>query len=194
MGIILASGSPRRKELMGFITKDFKIVVSNAEEVCDENLPPYKMVEQLSFIKAQAVFAKHGDDIVIGADTVVYIKGEILGKPKNEEDAFKMLSSLSGNVHTVATGVTILKKDYSDTFSVLSDVEFFPMTQSEIKSYIATGEPMDKAGSYGIQEKGALFIKGIKGDFYSVMGLPVSELKRHLEICGFTCLIDRNVI
>ena len=189
MDIILASGSPRRKELLKLIAEDFKVIPADVEEKADLSLPMGKMAEALAKLKADAVFCEHRDTLVIGSDTIVFLDGTPLGKPKDEEEAFRTLKKLQGRSHVVATGAAIVKEGYTDTFSTLTKVTFFPMTDEEIKAYIKTGEPMDKAGSYGINGHGALFIEKIDGDFYSVVGLPVSELKKHLEICGLTCLI-----
>lgn len=189
MDIVLASNSPRRKELLKLVAKDFKVIPAKCEEKPDLSLPMGKMAEKIAKGKALAVFKEHRDTLVIGADTIVFLDGCPLGKPKDKDDAFKTLKSLSKRSHTVATGVAIIKENYCDTFSCLTKVTFTDMTDEEILRYIETGEPMDKAGSYGINGHGALFIEGIEGDFYSVVGLPVSSLKKHLEICGFTCAI-----
>ena len=188
MDIILASNSPRRKELLKLLAEDFKIIPAKREEKPDLSLPMGEMTENIAKSKALEVFAEHRDTIVIGADTMVFSDEIPLGKPKDKKDAFRTLKSLSGRSHTVATGVAIVKENYCDTFSTLTKVTFSKMTDEEIRWYIDTLEPMDKAGSYGINGHGALFIEKIEGDFYSVVGLPVHELKKHLEICGFTCL------
>jgi septum formation protein len=134
------------------------------------------MVEELALRKAAAVAKGHPDDTVIGADTVVVLDGEILGKPRDEAEARAMLAKLAGRWHTVYTGVAVLRNGEKTVFSQSAKVEFAPMSAAQIAAYVATGEPMDKAGAYGIQGKGALFVRGIEGDFYTVMGLPVCGL------------------
>ena len=138
-----------------------------------------KAVEYLSKIKAHP-FRESGK-IVIGADTVVAIDGKILGKPKNEKDAFLMLKNLSGKEHSVFTGVTVIKNDKEVTFSVQTKVKFFELDDREIEDYISSGEPFDKAGAYGIQGKGSLFVEKIDGDYFNVVGLPISRLARQLK-------------
>ena len=176
--IILASKSPRRQELLKLITKDFVIKSANVDETIPEGFSPAQAVEYLSSIKA-APFA-NGMDTVIGADTVVAFQGEILGKPENDEDAFRMLKLLSGKEHSVFTGVTVMKPDSRKTFSVETKVKFFELTDDEIIKYINTGEPADKAGAYGIQGYGSLLVEKIDGDYFNVVGLPVSQLNRIL--------------
>lgn len=180
--MILASKSPRRKELLGSITKDFKIIPAVGDENIPDGTAPRDAVRMLAEQKADEIFASHKGEIIIGADTVVVIDEKILGKPKNEKNAAEMLGTLSGRVHTVYTGVCVIFEDGRKTsFAEKTDVEFYPLTEREIAGYIATGEPMDKAGAYGIQEKGALLVKRIDGDFYNVMGLPVARLARVLR-------------
>ena len=140
-----------------------------------------KEIEKLSYQKAFHVFKEHKDAIVIGSDTIVKINNEILGKPKNYDEAKKMLQTLSNNTHEVVTGVTILKGDKVETFSSVAKVSFYPLTDEEIDEYIKTNEPMDKAGAYAIQGIGAKFIKTIDGDFYTIMGLPVAELYHRIQ-------------
>lgn len=181
MSLILASASPRRKELISFISDDVRIIPSDADETLPEEIIPSKASEYLSAIKAESVYNLHPDDIVIGCDTIVLADDEILGKPKDREDAFRMLKLLSGNVHQVITGVTIISKERRETFSESTDVEFYPLSDEEIYSYIDTKDPFDKAGAYGIQTQGCLLVRGVKGDFFNVVGLPVAELKRHLD-------------
>ena len=182
MGIILASGSPRRKELLSFITEDFRITVSNAEEKVDISLTPSELVKSISKQKADAVKPGLSDgDVLISADTVVNINGKILGKPHSREEAFEMLSELSGTTHKVFTGVCITDGKKEIVFAEETEVEFFALSPAEINAYIDSKEPFDKAGAYGIQGKGALLVKGIKGDFYNVMGFPVARVSRELE-------------
>lgn len=177
--LILASASPRRRELLATITPDFEVRTSGVDESPFAALAPEEAVQALSRAKA-APFAKPGD-VVIAADTIVVMDGEILGKPKDEDDAFEMLTRLSGRRHTVMTGVTIAAQDKADTFCQKTGVWFYPLTGDEIRAYIKSGEPMDKAGAYGIQGKGRLFVEKIDGDFYNVVGLPVALLNRRLR-------------
>ena len=182
--IILASRSPRRQELIANIISDFSVVVSDAEEVLPEGIFPEDAPAYLALLKAQAVAADYPDDVVIGADTVVILDGEVLGKPRDRDDAVRMLHSLSGKTHTVVTGCAIVKDGQITSFSDITRVEFYPLDDREIMEYIATGEPFDKAGAYGIQGRGCVLVKRIEGDFFNVMGLPVARLKRELEKAG----------
>ena len=173
--IVLASGSPRRKELLARTGVDFSVVVSNGEE--KTNLTdPAETVEKLSQDKAISVADRLENEsepcLIIGADTVVAFEGKILGKPSDEEDALDTLLKLQGKSHQVYTGVTLL---------VRTDVEFYPVSREELLEYIKTGEPMDKAGSYGIQGKFGIYVKGICGDYNNVVGLPVGRLVYELK-------------
>lgn len=181
MKIILASASPRRKELLTLAGFEYEVVVSQCEEVLPDGITPDKAVEELARQKAEDVFLRNSDAMIIAADTVVSLGNTILGKPKDENDAFSMLSSLSGRKHTVFTGVCIKTKDKTDIFHVATDVEFYELSEKEIKDYIATKEPMDKAGAYGIQGKGFVLVKGIHGDYFNVVGLPLAETVRHVN-------------
>lgn len=195
--IILASGSPRRKELLEQMGLTFEVCPAKGEEVITATVPS-DVVEELSRQKAEEVaggilswMARHSmqDILVIGSDTVVAFEGKILGKPKDEADAKRMLSMLSGKTHSVFTGVTFVFIDQSGktgeyTFYDKTDVTMYDMSEKEIEHYIATKEPMDKAGAYGIQGKGAIYIKGIVGDFYNVMGLPIGKLYQELLKLG----------
>lgn len=178
--IILASKSPRRKELLSLITENFVIKSAEVDESLPDGIQPDKAVEYLSKIKAEPF--KNEGDIIIGADTVVSIDDVILGKPKDRSDAFKMLKMLSGKYHSVFTGVTIITPDSTKTFSVETRVKFFDLTDREINDYLDTGEPFDKAGAYGIQGKGSLLVEKIDGDYFNVVGLPVSTLNKYLNI------------
>lgn len=180
--IVLASASPRRKELLSFITTDFKIVPADIDETVENNVPLEKRPEYLAAKKALYI-SKNGyeKDIVIGCDTGVFVDGKMLGKPKNREDAENMLKLLSGRQHKVITGCCIVKNGVAKSFSNVTLVVFFELSDSEIEEYIATGEPFDKAGAYGIQGKGSLLVKKIDGDYFNVVGLPVSELNRILK-------------
>ena len=181
MKIILASASPRRKALLGEITEKFEVVPARGEEKAG-GLPPEEAVRKLSFDKAKEVFAFHGDDLVIGADTVVALDGRIMGKPKDEKQAFEMLSALSGREHDVYTGVTVMTKDVTVTFAEKSGVLFRRLSDAEIKDYIATGSPMDKAGAYGVQDSG--FVAEVRGSVKNVVGLPVERLANILSQFG----------
>ena len=186
MTVVLASQSPRRRELLGQMgITDFIIRPAVGEEVMDPNLSPEKLVEELSRQKAAEVAATAGPgDIVIAADTVVAIDGTVLGKPRSVQDAFAMLARLSGRHHTVYTGVTLCRDGELLTGHEATRVRFRPLTHAEIEAYIATGEPMDKAGSYAIQGRAAKFIEGIEGDYYNVVGLPVCRLYTMLKDLG----------
>ncbi len=180
--MILASKSPRRKELLSIISEDFKIIPAVGEELIPDGTAPVDAVLLLSRQKAEEIYSQYKGEVIISADTIVVIDNKILGKPRDEEQAFDMLKALSGRSHTVFTGVCVIFADgTSENFADRTDVEFYPLSDSEIRGYIATGEPMDKAGAYGIQEKGALLVKSIFGDFYNVMGLPISRLARVLR-------------
>lgn len=179
--LILASRSPRRKELLSIITEDFRIIPAVGEECADRSLPPDRYVCELARHKAQEIAAQYPGDIVIGADTVVAACGEILGKPRDEDDAKRMLRLLSGTEHHVYTGVCIISEGKNNIFAEDTKVRFFVLSEKEIDDYISTGEPFDKAGAYGIQGIGALLVSGITGDYYNVMGLPVGRLARELK-------------
>lgn len=178
--ILLASASPRRKELLELMGLEFVVKTAGVDETLPPDITPEEAVAYLSRIKAQAVEGE--GEIIIGADTVVAIDGCILGKPKDSTDAAVMLKRLSGRKHSVFTGVTVIYFDKINTFTSETEVEFYPLTDAEISSYIATGEPMDKAGAYGIQGKGSLLVKGITGDYFNVVGLPVSRLWHVLKM------------
>ena len=187
MKVILASQSPRRRELLSILFDEFDILVSDA----DESLPnrsPAECVMEIARRKLIDVKAKADDALIIAADTVVALDNKILGKPCDEEDAFNMLSSLSGREHTVYTGVAIALSDKISVFAEETKVTFRNISADTIRSYIKTGEPMDKAGSYGIQNKGALFVEKIDGDYFNVVGLPVCRLSKEIERLGISVL------
>ena len=188
--IVLASASPRRQELLQRMgITEFDIRVPEAEETYPEGLSPRQIVEYISREKADAAVKLCGaDEIVITADTMVFQDDARLGKPTDEADALRMLTALQGRHHTVCTGVTVRQGDHTVTESEETEVIFRRATQRELLAYIATGEPMDKAGAYGIQGKGSLLVEGIRGDFFNVMGLPLLRLSRMLEQFGITCL------
>lgn len=188
--IILASASPRRRELLSQIGVTYEVIPSTKEEKTTKVLPQ-EIVQELSLQKAEDIAGQLSDKenegfIVIGADTVVAFQNVIMGKPKNEEDAKGMLRQLQGNVHQVYTGVTISERNQGEqpayyTFFERTDVTMYPMTEDEISAYVATGEPMDKAGSYGIQGICAAYIQSICGDYNNVVGLPVGRLYQEMK-------------
>ncbi len=186
MRLILASQSPRRRELllqMGF--SDFLIWPACGEERADPSLPPSRLVEELSLQKAREVSgAADSEDIVIAADTIVSVDDRVLGKPRSREEAADMLSALSGRMHTVYTGVTVCRDGAFLTRHAATSVRFRPLSAEEISAYVATGEPMDKAGAYGIQGCGALLVEAIQGDYFNVVGLPVCRLGQMLTQFG----------
>ncbi len=180
--MILASRSPRRKELLEFITDKFRIIPAEREELIPSGTLPKDAVLLLSRQKALELYGRFKHEIIIAADTVVSVDEEILGKPRDERDAADMLRKLSGREHSVFTGVCVIfPGGAEECFAEETAVEFYPLSESEIEDYVRSGEPMDKAGAYGIQGKGALFVKGIRGDYYNVMGLPVARLFRALK-------------
>lgn len=179
--IILASQSPRRRELMKLLGVDFRCISSDAEENADGSLPPEEYVCLLSSQKAESVSKNNPGITVIGADTVVVSRGKILGKPADENEAFQMLRALSGKCHQVYTGVCITNGKKKKTFFEKTDVYFLEISDEEIKEYIKTGEPMDKAGAYGIQGKACVFIEKIHGDYFNVVGFPLSRISRELK-------------
>lgn len=186
--IILASASPRRRELLEQGGIPFTVIPSQAEEKITMTQPGLA-VEELSYLKCCDIYEKLDEDVVvIGADTVVASEDKILGKPSSKEDAVKMLQSLQGKAHEVYTGVTIMiregEKKRKKTFHEKTKVVFYPMSEEEIRSYVDTGEPMDKAGAYGIQGKSAVFIKEISGDYNNVVGLPLARLYQELKNMG----------
>lgn len=186
--IILASASPRRRELLEQGGIPFTVIPSQAEEKITTEQPG-QAVEELSYLKCSDIYEKSlGDVLVIGADTVVASEGKILGKPSSQKEAVKMLQSLQGREHEVYTGVTIMAREGNEnrkkTFHEKTKVVFYPMSDEEIRSYVNTGEPMDKAGAYGIQGKSAVFIKEISGDYNNVVGLPLARLYQELKNMG----------
>lgn len=183
--LILASSSPRRKDILKLVHQSFEIIVSNADESVSRSLSPEEIVMSLAKKKANAVAQNNQDAYVIGADTIVYFNRQILGKPADAREAKEMLSMLSGNTHSVYTGTTVIHGNKEETFYEKTDVTFWKLTEEEIEQYIHTGEPFDKAGSYGIQGYGATLVRAIHGDFFSVVGLPIAKLYRTLQKMGF---------
>ncbi len=181
MDIILASQSPRRRELLTQIGLTFRVLAPGADETVPAGTPPAETVEELSRRKAAAAAALEGTEpLIIAADTVVALGDKVLGKPRGEEDAFAMLSALSGREHRVCTGVTVTRGGRTVIFHETTAVRFRPLPAEDIAAYIATGEPMDKAGAYGIQGRGALLVERIAGDYGNVVGLPLFRLGRVL--------------
>ena len=190
MEIILASQSPRRRELLERMgIRNFRVVSADIDEREEEQLPPEQLVCRLALRKAEAVAEKAPKGaVIIAADTVVSLDGTVLGKPGDKLEAFKMLSTLSGNLHQVYTGLCVIWDGDKRTEYEVTDVTFRELGEKEIEDYIATGEPMDKAGAYGIQGYGALLVERIEGDYYNVMGLPVCRLGTVLLELGVDCL------
>lgn len=187
MQLILASQSPRRRELLGLTRLDFVVRVADIDETMDPAKPPFDEVARVSRKKALAV-QRGTDDVVVAADTIVVCGDQVLGKPKDTDDAFRMLSMLSGRDHQVMTGMTVLRGDELITATEVTNIHFRELTEHEIRAYIATGDPMDKAGAYGIQSGAALFVTGIEGDYYNVMGLPICRLAMILRSLGLPIL------
>lgn len=177
--LVLASKSPRRCELLKLITEDFVIKSAETDETLPEGILPADAVLYLSRIKAEPF--ENGKDTIIGADTVVAADGKILGKPRDEQEARAMLKMLSGKIHSVFTGVTVISPAGKNSFFAETKVKFFDLSDDEINDYVSTGECLDKAGAYGIQGKGSLLVERIDGDYFNVVGLPVSLLYRALK-------------
>ncbi len=189
-GLVLCSASPRRRELLRRIgVEDFDIRVPAVEENCPENLSPEETVRYISREKAEAARALCApEELFITADTMVFLDGRRLGKPRDEAEALSMLTALQGRVHTVCTGVTVGRGARLETEAESTAVHFRPASEAELRAYIRTGEPMDKAGAYGVQGKGALLVERLEGDFFNVMGLPVLRLSRMLARFGLVLL------
>ncbi len=186
MKIILASASPRRRELLGNLGIEFEVCAADCEEKVIDGEKPYETVKRLSLDKAKCVadaLLNTTGALVLGADTVVSIDDKILGKPKDEEDAAEMLRTLSGETHTVYTGITVIDTENNKTVSEYeaTDVTFRKLSECRIMNYIKTGEPMDKAGAYGIQKYGSLLVERINGDYFNVVGLPLCRLSKILS-------------
>ena len=186
--IILASQSPRRRELLGGLGVEFTVMSPAADETLPSGISPREGVEELSRRKALSLSEKYPCDIIIAADTLVALDGRCLGKPHDGVEAKKMLAALSGRAHEVFTGVTVCLGEKTLTQSERTEVVFRELCESEIDAYVATGEPLDKAGAYGIQSKGGLFVEGIRGDYFNVVGLPVCRLGLMLGEFGINIL------
>jgi septum formation protein len=183
--LILASSSPRRKELLENLRLTFEISSSEVDESFDPGLSPEEVVMELADRKAQVIFQENPQAFVIGADTIVVANGQILGKPTNEADAIGMLKMLSGKKHDVYTGVSIMNPTGSTRFYEKTEVWFWELTDEDIRAYVQSGEPFDKAGSYGIQQLGSMLVKKINGDYFAVVGLPVARTVRELKRAGY---------
>ena len=181
MKLILASASPRRQELISLISEDVICAPSGVEEIIPDDIPTHEIPLCLAAQKAKAVAEKYPDYVVIGCDTGVILGEKILGKPKDKEDARRMMNALSGKTHKVITACTLIKGERKRSFSSVTEVEFYPLSEEEIEAYVNSGDCYDKAGAYGIQSGGALFVKEIRGDYLTVVGLPVARLKRELD-------------
>lgn len=182
--MILASQSPRRIELMREAGYDARIIPADIDESALPGEGPFELVERLARAKAEAVATGHAEpgEAVVAADTIVALDGALLGKPSDEADASRMLHALSGTTHQVATGVCIVRDDGTESFVDITNVTFYELSDAEIEAYIATGEPMDKAGAYGIQgQHGRMLVEKIDGDFYNVVGLPIAKVVRALS-------------
>lgn len=179
--VILASQSPRRKELMEQMGIPFEVIPSHSAEIIDTSKPLSEAIALVAYSKAKEVFLTHPDSVVIGSDTIVTIDNRILGKPKDNEEALKMLEELNGRVHQVITGVAILSAEGEETFSSVTDVEFYAMEEAELEDYVKSENLLDKAGAYAIQGQGYRLVKGIHGDYYTVVGLPIALLAKKLK-------------
>lgn len=189
MKIILASASPRRKELMSLVSENFEIIPADIDEALPDNIRAEESAEYLACMKAEHIGRQHKGAVTVGCDTVVVCDGIVMGKPADEKDAERMLSALSGKAHKVITGVCLYSDNVKRSFSQVTEVEFYPLSEKEIADYVSSGEPMDKAGAYGIQGLGSLLVKGINGDYFNVVGLPAARLKRELD--EFMCEIAK---
>lgn len=178
MAVILASQSPRRKELLQRVVPDFEVAPADIDEEVKGFITPMDYVLTMATKKAKHIAAKYPNDLVIGCDTIVAVDNEILGKPASRDEAFKMLKKLSGKKHEVYTSIVLLKEDQESSATVPATVEFYQLSDEEINHYLDTEEYADKAGAYGIQGQGALLVKGIHGDYYTIMGLPIAQLSR----------------
>lgn len=179
--IVLASQSPRRREIMEQVGLRFIVHPADVDEMMDKSLPIPQAIERLALSKALNVAKLYPNNIVIGADTLVCLNKQVLGKPQDEQGAREMLRLLSGQTHQVITGVAICADGKEECFHSVSDVTFYPLSDEEITAYINSKEPFDKAGSYGIQGKGAVFVAKIVGDYYNIVGLPIAKLMQRLK-------------
>jgi septum formation protein len=183
--LILASSSPRRKELLENIQLTFKVASPDVDESFSKGMSPEDVVMELAKRKATVVAAKNPSAYVLGADTIVVLEGNVLGKPSDEKEAAVMLRQLSGKTHEVFTGVAIISPSDAICFYEKTTVTFWELSEAEINMYVSSGEPLDKAGAYGIQQLGSFLVKEIQGDYFSVVGLPISRTVRELRRAGF---------
>lgn len=179
--IVLASASPRRREILDLLGIGYTVCPAGTEPDADPSLTAEEAILRVARGKAEEVAVQYPSEIVLGADTAVVVDDEILGKPRDTEEAKAMLRRLSGRTHRVITGVWVCGKGFNNGFADVAKVEFYPLTEQEIEEYVASGEPMDKAGAYAVQGKGMRYIRGLHGDFYTVMGLPGGRLYRFLN-------------
>ena len=185
MNIILASASPRRRELLKLIYSDFEIIPADIDETAPKNIQIVEYAKYIANSKAEFISKEYRNSLIIGCDTTVIVEGKCLGKPLDSADAFRMLKSFSDKTHQVITGVSIIYNDALHCFSETTEVTFHNLSDEEIYSYISTNEPFDKAGGYGIQGKGSLLVRKINGDYFNVVGLPVSRLNQELKYLGY---------
>lgn len=179
--LILASASPRRQELLQDLSYPFDIVAADCEEYFNRSLPIASAIEQIARQKALTVWEQHPEAVVLGADTMVCYKDQMMGKPENREDAYRMLKQLSGKTHTVVSGVAIVWKGKTELFHEKTSVTFYELEEELLERYLDSNEPYDKAGAYGIQGMGKLFVRELRGDYFNVMGLPIAAVYRHLK-------------
>ncbi len=181
MQIVLASSSPRRQDLLRQVGVHFKVRVADVDEKQITVKNPVEKVRQLALLKGRNVSIEHDNEIIIAADTVVSFEKQVFEKPETKKEAYDMIHALSGTTHEVYTGVSMRSVEQEKTFVEKTIVEFWPLKDEDIKRYVQTDEPYDKAGAYGIQSYGAIFVKGITGDYYNVVGLPISRVVRELN-------------
>ena len=179
--LILASASPRRRELLQDLSYPFDIVTANCEEYVDHSLPIASAIEQIACRKALTVWEQHPEAVVLGADTMVCYENQAMGKPENRKDAYRMLKQLSGKTHTVVSGVASVWKGKAELFHEETSVTFYELDEELLNRYLDSSEPYDKAGAYGIQGMGKLFVRELHGDYFNVMGLPIAAVYRHLK-------------
>ena len=192
MGIVLASKSPRRKELLSLLGVDFKVLSADVDETINETLPVIDEIKRLSCDKAKAVLVQAAkDDLIIAADTVVALDNCVFGKPENRDEAKRMLKTLSGKTHKVITGVTVISGNKTDTRAAVTEVTFRKLSDREIDAYIDTGDPFDKAGGYALQGVSCIFVSGISGDHFNVYGLPLTMLANMLRSFGVEILGEK---
>lgn len=188
MEIVLASASPRRQELLRQVGVSFTVITSGVDEQMDPRLSPGELVEQLALSKAEDVARRHPDRVVLGADTVVVLGNQVLGKPRDRAGAISMLERLSGREHQVYTGVAVVGQGRRRVEHEVTDVRFRALTRSEVERYVDSGEPIDKAGAYAVQGLGAVLVSGVSGDYFSVVGLPICRTVRILSEFGVEVL------